>query len=321
MFLAILAAIGAGALSALLYASASVGTLGALILVLLAQLPLFMVGLSRGQGERAAALAGAVGLLGIDLTEGLWASVNFALAEAAPAFLVVRQALLRRSRPDGSVEWYPAGRLLTWLSLYASAILLAFTLYFMGREGGLEGELQRTFSAMWESLGETMPPEAARMLGMLVDIMPGLGGASWLLITVCNAALAQGLLVRAGRNLRPSPSLRSFALPGWLAGAVTVTAVAGTLLPGTPGFAGRNLGLVLAMPYFFGGVALVHGLARRAGAQRGLLIMLYAVLAVVILILSWLAILAIAALGLIDQVAGLNRRLERPKGGPNGNLE
>lgn len=325
MFVATILAAGGGALSALLYVSMLIGSPGAMLLVLMAQLPLFLVGLSRSQGAAGTALAGLVGTLAAGLAAGLdagpWAAVNYGLAEAAPAFLLVRYAALSRHHPDGRLEWYSAGRTMVWLSLYAAVLLLVFTFYFMDRTGGLEGELQRSAAAMFRALGVQPPPEAAGVVNVIVAIMPGLGAASWLLITAANAALAQGLLTRFGRNLRPGPALASFDLPGWLAGAVTLAAAGGLLLSGTPGFLGVNLGLILAIPYFLAGVAFLHALGRRSGASPGLVVLFYLVLGLVILVLSWLAILGIAALGFIDQVAGLRRRLVPPKNGANGSWE
>jgi hypothetical protein len=209
-----------------------------------------------------------------------------------------------------------------WLSLYAGLAFLVVVLVFAGREGGLEGELRRTFAEIRDAVGfAPASPGAERMLDALIGIMPGLGASSWLLITAANAALAQGVLVRFGHQLRPSPALIAYELPGWLAGVVVAATAAGTLLSGSPGFIGRNLCLILAVPYFFEGLAVIHALAVRSGAKLGLLALLYVTLGLVIVILSWFAILAMAALGLVDQVVGLRRRLSPPRGGPGGHWE
>lgn len=321
MSAAIIFALGSGALSAVFYASALTGAQGGMIFIFLVQLPLFLVGLSREQGWRGAALAGGVGTLAVALAAGAWGAGNYAIAEALPAIVLVRQASLSRHQADGSTEWYPAGRLLVWLSLYAAAVLLAFMLYYMNTEGGLEGELQRGMVAFFQGLEVNLPPEAERLLDALVGIMPGLGGATWLLITAGNAVLAQALLQRFGHNLRPGVELASLALPWWLALAVAVTAAVGLLASDGMSFAARNLCFILTVPYFFGGLACLHLLARRWGAGPRMIGPLYMVLAIAIFFLTWLAVMAIAALGLIDQVAGLRRRLARPRGRSDGSWE
>ena len=311
-----LIALGGGALSALLYVSTLLGSLSALMLVLMAQLPLFLVGL--GLGTRSLTLALGLGTLAVGAVAGPWAAGNYLLAEAAPVYLLVCQGSLSRGLPEGRTEWYPAGRLLVWLSLYAGAVLLGFTLYFSSREGGLEGELQRAIGAMWQILGVTPSPEATRLLEAFVAVMPGLGAVSWLVITVANAALAQGVLLRFGRNLRPNPTLESFDLPRWLGLLLAAALAAAVLLAGSAGFAGRNLAFILAVPYFFAGVATLHAVVRRRASGPAAAVLLYIVLVLAVLILSWLAIVAIAAFGVFDQALGLRRRFAPPAAGPKG---
>jgi len=102
---------------------------------------------------------------------------------------------------------------------------------------------------------------------------------------------------------------------------VAATAAAGLLLSGSLGFVGTNLCLILATPYFFSGLAVIHALAARNGARLGVLVLLYVTLGLVILVLSWIAVLAMAALGLVDQIVGLRRRLLRAQGRPNRHWE
>src|SRR5436853_6515226 len=95
-----------GAVAGVMYIAVMLGTPGALILVYMTQLPLFVAGLWLGTG--AAALAGATGtlvLLGRDLD--LLGAAVFGVLNAAPVVLLVRQALLARRGGDGSVTWYP----------------------------------------------------------------------------------------------------------------------------------------------------------------------------------------------------------------------
>ncbi len=315
--LALLAAAG-GASSALLYIATLAALPGVLAFVLLVPLPLLLVGLSRQQGWTGAALAGGIGTLAVGLAAGPWAAGNYAVTEAVPAFFLARQGTLHRSHGDGQVEWYPIGRLLVWLSLYAGAVLLAAMLYFTAFAGGLESELERAVAALFRDVGVQLSPEAERLINAFVDIMPGLAASTWLLVTAGNASLAQSLLERFRWNFRPAPELASLVLPAWLGAAVALSAAAGLLVPGSIGFAGRNLCFILATPYFFGGVACLHALARRGGASRHLLTLFYVALVLAIVVLSWLAIMGIAVLGFIDQAAGLRQRLTRRGGPPQG---
>jgi hypothetical protein len=313
----ILLALAGGALSALLYVSTLVGSLGAVLLVLFAQLPLFLVGLSRPLGARGAWIAGGCGTLLVALIAGPWIAGNFALAEAVPCYVFSRQAALGRKRPDGSVEWYPIGRLVTLMSVYGAVAFLAFMIAFANAPGGLEGELQALFRSMGNAFGLSQAPVSAqRMVDELISIMPGLGAGAWVLIVAGNAWLAQGLLARGNHNLRPTPHILDYSLPRALAIAVAMCAGAGLVFTDVVGFAGKNLCLILAMPFVFAGVTLLHVGVLRAGARRGAVIGLYAALSIAIVVFSWLAILALAGLGFVDQIAGLRGRLQLPPGGP-----
>src|SRR5881227_884034 len=123
------AAIGCGLAGACLYLTVFLSSPGALILVYLTQLPLFLAGLWLGTG--AAAVAGlsacAVMLAASDLT----GAILFAALNAAPVVLLVRQALLARRDPDAGVLWYPPGRLVAVLTLLAVAGMAA-ALVLMG---------------------------------------------------------------------------------------------------------------------------------------------------------------------------------------------
>ncbi|MFI4986757.1 MAG: DUF2232 domain-containing protein, partial [Alphaproteobacteria bacterium] len=248
-----LLSLAGGSASALLYVATLAALPGMVTFVLLVPLPLLLVGLSRQQGAAGAALAGGIGTLAVGLTAGPWAAGNYAITEAVPAFILARQGTLSRHHADGRTEWYPTGALLVLLSLYAVAVLLAFMLFFMGSEGGLEGELERAVAAVFQDVGIHLPPQAERLVEAFVDIMPGLAASTWLLVTAGNASLAQEILERVRWNLRPGPALASLTLPSWLAAAVALAAAAGLLASGSLGFAGRNLSFILAMPYFFGG--------------------------------------------------------------------
>jgi hypothetical protein len=81
--------------------------------------------------------------------------------------------------------------------------------------------------------------------------------------------------------------------------------------PGDVGYTGRNLALALAFPHFLLGLAVVHGLANRTPQPRALLVGFY----VVLFISAW-ALLAVAAVGVLEHWIGIRNRL--PGGPPPG---
>ncbi len=122
-----------GALAAALYLAVLTGSPGSLILVYLAQLPLFAAGLWLGVGAAAtAALTASVVLL---MVGGIIAAALFAGLYAAPVALLVRQALLARNGPGGAIEWYPPGLLTAWLTALGLAVFAVALLIFGGPSG------------------------------------------------------------------------------------------------------------------------------------------------------------------------------------------
>src|SRR5690348_9074002 len=97
------AAIACGAVGGFLYLAVVLGTPGALILVYMTQLPLFLAGLSLGAG--AATIAGLSGSLVLFAASDLLGAAVFAALNAAPVVLLVRQALLAQRRSDGTFAW------------------------------------------------------------------------------------------------------------------------------------------------------------------------------------------------------------------------
>src|SRR5260370_37912162 len=93
----IAAAIGSGLVAALLYLSVLTGSLGALILIYLVQLPLFAAGLSLG--AKAVMIAGGTATIVTIGSGGLLSGLLFFLAAALPAMLLVAQALRWRAAP------------------------------------------------------------------------------------------------------------------------------------------------------------------------------------------------------------------------------
>ena len=293
-------AVLAGLISSTLFLSLSSGLPGMVLLAYFVQLPLLFVGLSMGLAASMVAAAGAS--LACGLIAGVVAAAMFALVQAAPALLVVRQALLSR-QDDGRLEWYPPGLVLAQLTaLAAGAIAIAFVL-MLGQPGGLRGLVSEFLSSALASLGAA---EIALEDGAAVErwlfLFPGLMAASWLVMVVLNTVLAQAVAVQMGLNRRPTPKLSEVELPGWLWPAIALAALLAVLGDGL-GFLGRSLLIVLAVPYVFLGLAVIHALARRFSHRRLALGVFYGAM----MLLGW-PILAVLLLGFIEDWAHVRQR-------------
>lgn len=295
---------------------------GGVLFMLLVPLPLFLSGLSMGATAVVVSTATACLTLSlmvataasrvsdsltVGLADGAGMFIGTAITLGLPVVVLVRQALLSRSAEDGSMEWYPAGLLVMWLT-GAGLVLLAFSLTSLLWFGGgpsveaiFTGQLADALRLVLPDVEEAQLQEAA---AATAQIGLGAGLDSWLMVIAANGILAQGVLGRFGRTLRPAPDIAQLELPNWLGLALAATALVALLAPGDVGFIARSLVMLLLLPYFFAGLAVVHAACRNRGARTLMLILFYLIL----VLFAWPAAL-VAGLGILDQTIGLRRRL------------
>jgi len=293
-------AFGCGLGAACLYLAVALGSPGAMILVYMTQLPLFLAGLWLGAG--AAAVAGLTASLLLFAASDFLAAAIFAALNAAPVVLLVRQALLARRSEDGALAWYPPGQLTAWLTALA-LIGIATGFVLLGGPDGLQSSLQDVVAGTLDHLtGETLP-QRDQVAAALAMVIPGVVAASWMVMAVINAALAQGVLARFGVNWRPSPDLAALGLPLWIPIALAFAA-AGIAVGGPARFVGINMAIALSVPFCLAGLAVLHAAARRLSHPAIALVVIYTLAG----LFGW-PLVAIAVLGLLESWLGLRRRL------------
>jgi hypothetical protein len=299
-----------GAFAAGPYLAAATGSPNSLILVYLSQLPLFVGGL--WLGVAAAVLAGLTASLMLLAAGAVMAALMFAALNVVPVILLVRQALLARTGPAGAIEWYPAGRLVVWLTGLGLAAI-AIALLVLGGPDGMQTAVRETLAPALDRLFQKNVPGRDELGDLLAMIMPGLVAVSWMAMTLINGTLAQGLLARFGASWRPSPALGALSLPMWFP-LLPVFAAAAVMLGGTMRFLGINVMIVLTIPFCLVGLAVVHAIAYRFSRPAVLLVVFYVLAG----LFGWPLLLA-TLLGLIDTSLRLRRRfhLSRSLGGTN----
>src|SRR5258708_2160019 len=251
-------AIACGSLGGCLYLAATSGAPGGLVLVYMTQLPLFVAGLWLGAG--AAALAGSTGALVLLAASDFLAAAVFAAVNAVPVALIVRRALLARSANDGTVVWYPPGLLTAWLTALALAGI-AVALLLLGGPAGLQSVLQSVVGEVLDRLARRPVADRDQAAALVAMVIPGIVAASWMIMLVANAALAQGVLARFGANWRPSPDLAGLGLPLWVPVALGLAAAA-VAFGGALRFIGINMLIALSVPFCLAGLAVLHAVAR-----------------------------------------------------------
>ena len=299
--------LGAGVVAALLHLSVTLGSPGAFMLAYFAQAPIVATGLALGFMPAAVAAAIAAVLVALG-SPGVGALSLFVLTSALPVLVIVYFAIQKRIRDgegeDGSVEWYPVGRLLGWLTVLALVAFVAAYLVFLGAENGVRGATETYLRNVLGALRNVQDAAAVdQLITTMAAIFPAVAAASWLLMIVVNGVMAQKFLTASGKNLRPIPAYSEIEVPIWPAAVVIFGALV-AIFGGNAGFFGINVMLIGTIPFFFIGLAVLHSISAAWPGRLFLLVGAYLFL----VLLVWPAAI-IALLGLIEHWVRLRERM------------
>ena len=312
----LLIALGAGLVSATVFASATTGPLLVrIVLFLLTPLALFLAGL--GIGPLAAAIAGIAGTALVFAAGSSTAALIFAASQALPVVVLAYLASLNRQSPS-QTEWYPIGRIVLAGALMAAGFSM-LTLFLLG--GDVE-TLRATLRTMLESYIQTelaKIPDAPALGSKEIDevtsvtlaLLPAASAISTMGSLLFNMWLAGRITLASGRLQRPWPDLAAITYPPgtplMLAAATTAAFLSGLLGLIASGIAGP-----LFLAYVLMGLAVVHYITRGRPWRPFALWAIYAALFIV----NTVASLAVAILGLTEAVGPLRKMLEPPSQPP-----
>jgi hypothetical protein len=235
-----------------------------------------------------------------------------AFAAAAPA-LVTYIALVRPGvdtpYPNFTATAPSPGRLLIALAVLGAAMIV-LGLVLAQSAGGLGALVEHALGAtnadvamaQRELAAKGLNMDRAQMAELLSRAMPPAFTAGWLILSVCNAILAEEILARSGRALRPVPAYSKVRVPHAFVLAL-VAAIGLCFAPGWIGGVGLALTALVAVVYFFLGLAVIHAISRRLPARPVALALIYLCL----ILFAWPALI-LALLGLIDQWGDLRGR-------------
>jgi hypothetical protein len=305
-------ALAAGLASALMFASITSGAAISLLLINLAPLPLMVVGLV--WGPLSAAVGGIAATVVIGSLFGLPHCIAFALVNVLPAWWLAHLVLLARQRgggaaagPNEELEWYPVGRILIWILVFATVITVA-TLLMMGTDAvAIQSTIRKGWAELLETTGLALNDST---LDSLVVIAPmGAEMAAVVMLTL-NLWLAAKIAATSGRLHRPWPDLKSIALPTVTIAAL-LAAIACCFSGGLLAILAQVLTAGLSIAYAMTGFAVLHTLTLAMKSRALWLGCVYAVVAG----FAW-ALFAVALLGVADAVFGLRQRYLRSRPPP-----
>ncbi len=312
----LLIGLGAGIVSATVFASATTGPmLVRILLFVLTPLALFLAGL--GVGPRAAALAGIVGTAIVFAAGSGTAALVFAASQALPVVLLVHLASLSR-QAEGETEWYPIGRVVLAAALTAGAFSTLTLFLLGGNEEALRETLRTTLDSFVQNELAKMPEaptlgpdEINEITSITLNLLPAASAISTMGSLLFNMWLAGRITLASGRLQRPWPDLAAISYPPRTPLALAV-ATAAAFLSGMAGFIAAAFAGPLFLAYVLMGLAVLHYVTRGRSWRPFALWAIYAAL----FILNTVASLAVAILGLTESVWPLRKVIQRPSEPP-----
>lgn len=307
----VLIGLGAGAASALLFASIASGSLLSIFLFYVAPLPILIAAL--GWSHWAAAIAALSAAMSLAAVFGSMFFVAFMIGTGIPAWWLGYLAMLARPTANGALEWYPPGRLVLWCTGFAVLIISIGILTFGADLESFHTEMRRGLERIIQF--RAGDPVAARtnqtqLIDFLVAVIPAAAGVLATITNVINLWLAARIVKFSGRLQRPWPELPALTFPRATA-AILAIAVALTFAGGMAGLLATVTSAALVVAYGILGFAVLHALTR---GTRGRGLVLGASYAAVILFF-W-PVLALCMLGLADAAIDLRGRAASKRGPP-----
>jgi hypothetical protein len=316
----VLIGLGAGAATALLFASVTTGSILATFLFYLAPLPILIAGL--GWSHWAALVAGVSAAAGLGTILGFYLFTAFLFGIALPAWWLGYLSLLARpaaSGQAGALDWYPVGRLVLWAAVIGAALVI-IAIPNLGADKESFQAVLRT--AIERAIGLQLPTPAGtpnpldrvdteRLINIMVSVIAPAAAVFATLINVVNLWLAGRIVKMSGRLARPWPDLAALTLPAFAPG-LAAAAIAGSFLPDIAGVLSGILAASLLTAFAILGFAVLHAITR--GVNHRGLVLGGAYGAVVMFV--W-PVLAVSLLGLAEAAFNFRHRVASKRGPPS----
>jgi hypothetical protein len=258
---------GSGLVSALLFYSAAHG--GALLrpfLLFLVPLPSLVAGL--GWGWQAASVGAAASSVIVAAIVGATFGFGYLVTLGIPVILAAYLAYLSRpSASDPTIrEWYPPGRLVAAMAIYAGALPMFMLVLIGGTYDTLRpvlAEVLQQFARRWAPPGAQLTEQAlADQTEWAMVLLPAAFAVQWLMLCAVNLYLAGRIVLASGRLARDWPDLAAMSYPPGLAVMLLVAMLAASA-GGTLGVIGTGFVGAFVAAYLLAGLALAHFIGRR----------------------------------------------------------
>jgi hypothetical protein len=312
--------LGAGAASALLFASIVSGNILSVLLFYLSALPLMLAAIA--WSHMAGFVAVIFGAISLGIGLNFWIALMYLASIGAPAYVLAYMAMLGREvapatgTTPAEMEWYPVGRLIFWAAIIAFGLVAFAVLQFGTDFETYQKSLRAAFERVLKLQARIPADQPLKLPGVqnpeqflntLVSVMPAAAAVLSMLTNIINLWLAARVARVSGRLRRPWPDLSAITLP--LAATIGLgIALVISFLTGMPGFIAAIAVVTLAVAYAIVGFSVLHAITRNAGARTWILAGAW----IGVLLFGW-PLLLVALLGIADSIFDLRGKAAAKK--------
>lgn len=319
----LLIGLGAGAASALLFATIISGNPLSVILFYLSALPVMLAGIAWSHPAALVAVLVGGSALGVSLNG--WIALVYLATVALPAYVLSYMAMLGRpvAAANGNaapaMEWYPPGRIVMWAAFIGAALAITAVIQFGGTLENYKTSVREVFERVLKMQARVPADQPLKLPGIdnpeqlldvLVAIMPASAAILSLLNNLVNLWLA-GLIARTSGRLRRSwPELSTISYPA-LVPIVFAAALGVSFISGLAGFAAAIVIAVLIVAYAIAGFAILHWITRNVSGRTWILAGIW----LAVMVFGW-PLLFVAILGMTDPIFNLRARFGKAPPAP-----
>jgi len=281
-------AIGAGFISALLYKMASTGLVLGILLAYFALQPILLIGLDKGR--RAVTIAMLSGVCGTVFLANSFQAILYGVSVVFPAWIIVVTTMTFQTSTSSVNKWFPLGEIVARLTALGIIATITSVIIFHDTPGGLTQSVESFLNELIANSTQfNSSADVGPIIGKLVPLFPAITVSSWLLMIIINTLAAHAILVKKRKGVRPKLNYTAVTAPEWAYWALVCSAV--FLLTGSSNieYVGRNLVIILFIPFLLVGLTVIHTFARRFGSPTIALVSFYALM----MISSWPVLLTI----------------------------
>ncbi len=278
------------------------------VFALLSSIPLFAIGLSTSH-KAALKTSALAAILIFLLTKNIRIAALFFFILALPSwyicYVVLRYYDIKLAPPLPSLRlWYPVGLVTLAAAIYGNTLLAIITAIFSAQEVNLP---QYLFQNIQQNILPMIKDSDVDLNAITQDIsfiMCSISVWLWCSILLASAWLTNNMLVKKNLAKRPNLAITPFPMPYWLLSLMAIWALASLIGGESMRFLGKSSLIILLLPYFFQGAALLHTNSKNWHNRRFFLFFIY----LSIIIFVWPALI-IAGSGVWMHIKTFNKHL------------